>query len=385
MISFVHVVPMRHVAMFHFSYPYVRILPQIAKTIAVCIIGFIYTAATTAYAVLALRMAQGAINAPPKNTKAPSKSIKASPKSAKPGSKTVATAVVSQAAKPYSAKTVIIFTKMSLMMAVLSVYATKSGNEFAKPIETIFLTIFTVASYVWGARLPSGYVKFVHPLVTSSVMIIILIRLLALATGTSHLDILRSYKVGSFDFMKVGSGDIFLYLGGTGVISFAVSMYSRRALIFSNLPVLITAMLMSSAGSLFSTAAFVRLISLGGPKGSVIRLSILSRNVTTALSMAITAILGGDVSTAAAIVCLTGVLGGTYGKALMNKLGVTDPISRGLGIGSSSQGLGVAAIADEPDAFPFAAISMVLTAISATALTSIPAFKDALIKVATGN
>jgi putative effector of murein hydrolase len=69
----------------------------------------------------------------------------------------------------------------------------------------------------------------------------------------------------------------------------------------------------------------------------------------------------------------------------MNMLGITDPITRGLGIGSSSQGLGVAAISDEPDAFPFAAISMVLTAISATALVSIPAFKDLLIQVATGN
>jgi putative effector of murein hydrolase len=255
----------------------------------------------------------------------------------------------------------------------------------AKPIETLFLTAFTVASYVWGARLPTGFVKFVHPLVTSSIMSLVLIHSLAIATGSSHLDILRAYKTGSFNIMKVGSGDIFLYLGGTGVISFAVSMYSRRRLIFSNLPVLVTAMLVSSAGSMLSTAAFVRLLSLGGSNGSMIRLSILSRNVTTALSMAITAILGGDISMAAAIVCLTGVLGGTYGKPLMNMLGITDPITRGLGIGSSSQGLGVAAISDEPDAFPFAAISMVLTAISATALVSIPAFKDLLIQVATGN
>lgn len=343
-------------------------LYQIAKTILVVVIGFIYTASTTAYSVLALRVAQGAIKkSPSSDTKVSSKTATAPP------------------AKPYSAGTVSLFTKVSIVAGIMSFFATKSGHDLAKPIETIFLTAFTVAAYVWGARLPNGYVKFVHPLVTSSVMIIVLVRLMGMATGTDHLDILRAYKTGSLDFMKMGSGDLFLYLCGTGVISFAVSMYSRRQLIFSNLPVLVTAMLVSSAGSLFSTAAFVRLVSLGGPSGSMIRLSILSRNVTTALSMAITAILGGDISMAAAIVCLTGVLGGTYGKALMDKLGITDPITRGLGIGSSSQGLGVAAIADEPDAFPFAAISMVLTAISATALVAIPSFKDALIKVAIGN
>lgn len=341
---------------------------QIAKTIFVCIIGFMYTAATTAYAVLGLRVAQGAVKPPTTSAKK---------MNAVPGSSSVA--------KPYSAEAVSVFTKASIGLGLLSVYTRRTGNSWAKPIETLFLTAFTVASYVWGARLPTGFVKFVHPLVTSSVMSLVLIHLLAIATDSSHLDILRAYKTGSFNIMKVGSGDIFLYLGGTGVISFAVSMYSRRRLIFSNLPVLVTAMLVSSAGSMLSTAAFVRLLSLGGSNGSMIRLSILSRNVTTALSMAITAILGGDVSMAAAIVCLTGVLGGTYGKPLMNMLGITDPITRGLGIGSSSQGLGVAAIADEPDAFPFAAISMVLTAISATALVSIPAFKDLLIQVATGS
>jgi hypothetical protein len=44
----------------------------------------------------------------------------------------------------------------------------------------------------------------------------------------------------------------------------------------------------------------------------------------------------------------------------------------------------VAAISDEPDAFPFAAIGMVLTAISATTLATVPAFKNALIQASTG-
>jgi len=96
------------------------------------------------------------------------------------------------------------------------------------------------------------------------------------------------------------------------------------------------------------------------------------------------ATVGGDISIAASVVVMTGVLGATYGKTLLTAMGVVDPVCRGLGIGASSQGLGVASISDEPDAFPFAAISMVLTAMCSTTLASFPAIKDNLISLATG-
>jgi putative effector of murein hydrolase len=65
-------------------------------------------------------------------------------------------------------------------------------------------------------------------------------------------------------------------------------------------------------------------------------------------------------------------------------MGVKDPIARGLGMGAAAQGLGVSALVSEPDAFPFAAISMVLTAICSTSLVSIPAVKNQLVSIATG-
>ena len=219
---------------------------------------------------------------------------------------------------------------------------------------------------------------------TSCVILLLLAQLLGMATGSSFLDVLRTYKVGSLDPMKTGAGDVLLYLLGPSVVSFAISMYSRRTLLRSNFLVVIFAMLVSSVGGLFGTAAFVRAISLGGKDGAVVRLSVLSRNVTTALAMALTQMIGGDISIAASVVVMTGILGATYGKTLLTSMGVCDPVCRGLGIGSSSQGLGVASISDEPDAFPFAAISMVLTAMCATTLASIPSIRETLINLATG-
>jgi len=94
--------------------------------------------------------------------------------------------------------------------------------------------------------------------------------------------------------------------------------------------------------------------------------------------------LGGDISLAALVVVFTGIFGATYGGRILTTLGVHDPVARGLGIGAAAQGLGVASFVNEKEAFPFAAISMVLTAVGATTLVSIPFVKDALIAVATG-
>jgi len=274
----------------------------------------------------------------------------------------------------------------TLLSGAVCLYAVKTGNEYATPIQTLFLGFLTVAAYIWSANLPAAFVKFVHPLATSSALILLIIQGLAKVTDRPFMTVLKAYRTSSLAPMKAGSGDVLMFLLGPCVVGFAVSMYSRRALLFQNLPAVLTAAIVSSAGSLFATAGMVRAIALGvGPAAKLLRLSVLSRNVTTALALALTSMVGGDISIAASVVCLTGIIGGTYGVSILNALGVTDPISRGLGIGSAAQGLGVIAISGEPDAFPFAAIAMVLTAIAATSLTSIPGFRNALIQTATGS
>lgn len=340
---------------------------QILKVIAVVLVGFVYTLTTTTFSVMALRQAQGAIVASSSGSKASVSQLAAGPPP-----------------KPFSDQTVDLFWTGSVFFGIASILATRSSIQLATPIRTVFLGFATVAAYTWGSRLPRGFTKVVHPLVTSSVAVLLLIQFVGVLTGSTFLEVLASYKVGTLDPMKTGAGDILLYLLGPSVVSFAISMYSRRTLLKRNFPVVFLAMFVSSVGGLFGTAAFVRAISLGGSDGAMVRLSVLSRNVTTALAMMVTSMLGGDISIAASVVVLTGIIGATYGKSLLTSMGVTDPVCRGLGIGASSQGLGVAAIADEPDAFPFAAISMVLTAMCATTLVSVPAVKKTLIELATG-
>jgi putative effector of murein hydrolase len=84
------------------------------------------------------------------------------------------------------------------------------------------------------------------------------------------------------------------------------------------------------------------------------------------------------------IAILTGLIGASFGASILDAFGIKDPVARGLSLGAASHGLGTAAIANEKDAFPFAAVSMALTASISTVIVSIPMFRTALVKLALG-
>lgn len=332
------------------------------------VLGSVYTIITTLGGVIAVRNLQG---------KAPASS---------PESGTKKSATKATPAPAFSETQWQFCVRASLITGLVSaVTSTQTKSKLARPFQTLFLGSVTITSYIFGTRLPSEFSKIVHPLVTSALVTLVVIRGLAAITGREFLETLATFKRGTLDPMEAGVADYFMYILGPSVVSLGITVYSRKNLLFENLPMVLTAMIISSVGGLYGTAGFVRLVQLGGMNGSLVRLSTLARNVTTALAIALTQMIGGDVSIIAVVVVMTGVLGATFGKTFLNALGIKDPICRGLGIGSSSQGLGVASMADEPEAFPFAAISMVLTAVAATSIASIPATKNALIRLASGS
>jgi putative effector of murein hydrolase len=351
---------------------------QIIKILVTVVVGFVYSALTTVVGVAAVQKITGTGGGKAAQTKV----VKAVNNNK--GKNGVSTPPPPP--KPFSDETWNLFWIGTVSSGILSLLATKTSFEYSTLLQTIFLTFVTGASYIWSARLPAAFVKVIHPLVTSSILILASIRGVGLVTGVEFLDVLRSYKTGKlFPLQKTGAGDLLMYSLGPSVVSFAVAMFGRRQLLSANLLGVATAMLIASFGGLFGTAFFVKLIGIGGSakNGALIRLSLIARNITTALALPLTAMLGGDLSIAAAVVCLTGILGASYGKLVLNALNINDPLLRGLAIGSSAQGLGVASMVDEVDAFPFAAIAMVLTAVAGTTLAAIPSIQKALIDAAT--
>lgn len=339
---------------------------DVLKVLSLVVFGFGFTLTTTTYLVLFMRTAQGLVE---KKVAAPATAAAA----------TVATAAPAPPPKLYTAETLTLLLRATVLMGAVSVAATRQQSGYATPLRTLFMFFGTLFTYVFGARLPSGFTKIVHPLVTSTAGTLLLTKLDALVTAASFDDVLKTYKAGSLAPAQTGAGDLLLFLLGPAVGCLAVPMYSRKQIMADNLPVVVAAMLCSSVGGLFGTAWYVRL--LGIASNDMVRLSLLSRNVTTGLAIVITHLLGGNIAIAASVVVLTGIFGATVGRRALDFLRIDDPVSRGLGMGAAGQGLGVAAIMPEKEAFPFAAINMVLTAVCATALVSIPAVRDVLIDI----
>ena len=94
---------------------------------------------------------------------------------------------------------------------------------------------------------------------------------------------------------------------------------------------------------LFATAFAGRLLQMDIP----VRLAALPRQVTAPLAIAIAGILKADPSLAATIVVVTGLLCANFGRAVLDVMGVTSPVARGLAMGAAGHGLGTAAMADD--------------------------------------
>ena len=134
-------------------------------------------------------------------------------------------------------------------------------------------------------------------------------------------------------------------------MALSCQMYGRKQLMRENIPEVGISTLVSSLGGLYGTAAAVRLLGIANP---TIRLSLLSRKITSPLAMAIASI-GADVSLAVTIVVF--LFGANFGASILDAVGIKDAVARGLGIGDAAHGLGTAAFANEKDAFPFADIA----------------------------
>lgn len=182
----------------------------------------------------------------------------------------------------------------------------------------------------------------------------------------------------TLSFTKFGPGDVLLFLLGPSVVSLAVQMFSRRKLMKENFLEVAVGTSSASFLGVYGTALFAKVLDI---QPATLKLSTVSRQITSPLAMSMASMLKADVSIAVSLVVLTGLLGANFGPSLLNLLKINDPATRGITIGASSHGLGTAAMNDEKDAFPFSAISMALCGTISTVIVAIPATRNALLAI----
>ncbi len=339
------------------------------KVAAVIIVGFFFTLFSTAYSVIGVRKLF------PSSEPAPT----VAPVS------TTTTATTTPPPKAFSDRTFNMLstgTILSGLATMLTSYPSSTMSAVVKtPIQAMFMLFTTLTTFTFGARLPKKITSIVHPLIICTSLTLCTNKLVSLYQSIPFLQALKTYKVGSMCPVHLGAGDVLLYMLGPAVIALSCQMYNKKKLMKENIKEVSVGIATSSIGGLLGTSFFVKLLSIASP---TLRLSCLSRNITSPLAMAISSILGGDVSLAVSMVVITGLIGANFGANILDAAGIRDPVARGLGIGSAAHGLGTAAFKDEGDAFPFAAIAMALTACTCTVLVSVPAVKSLIMKIALG-
>ena len=70
--------------------------------------------------------------------------------------------------------------------------------------------------------------------------------------------------------------------------------------------------------------------------------TLLPKSITTAIGMGIAEELGGIATITVAVIVVTGIIGNMFAELICRLFRITDPIAKGIGIGSASHAMGTA-------------------------------------------
>jgi predicted murein hydrolase (TIGR00659 family) len=217
------------------------------------------------------------------------------------------------------------------------------GHLMSQPLLPLALTLGVFAAATYANRRCRGQ-PFANPVLMSVSALILLLCI----TRTPY----EQYFAGA-QFIH--------FLLGPATVALAIPLYRhlhrvRRCA----LPILSGIAVGSAAGAL-SVVVIARAFGVQEHLAA----SLVTKSVTAPVSMAIAPQLGGIPSLAAIFSVLTGMMGAAFGPLLLDRLGVDEPMHRGLAMGTASHGQGTARILQESEeAGAFSALAMGLTALA---------------------
>lgn len=185
-----------------------------------------------------------------------------------------------------------------------------------------FVLAFVLGTYTFSLWLfRKTKISLLHPLLTSILLIIVVLQIFDIEYQT--------FEKGSemVDFM----------LGPT-VVALGVTLYDQVTHIKGNLLSILTSIIVGAFVGIASVTAI--LYAMGANEALIATLQ--PKSVTTPIAMSISEKFGGFPSLTAVIVVAVGIFGGIVGPFVLDKLGITSKIARGLALGASAHGMGTA-------------------------------------------
>ncbi len=188
---------------------------------------------------------------------------------------------------------------------------------------TAVYILLTVASYAFFRWL---YLKYTHPLLNIVALSAALIICVLLLGGVSYQEYLPAKNIMTF-------------LIGPATVGLAVPLYRYRSILRRHAAGILGSVAAGAFLAMFSAGLIAQ---LGGLPRDVV-MSILPKGVSIPFAVEVAQMYGGIPPLAAAFVVATGTLGSLLGAWTLTVCGVTDPVARGLSLGTTSHAQGTAA------------------------------------------
>lgn len=186
--------------------------------------------------------------------------------------------------------------------------------------SAVWGVVLTLAAFALGTLVNRKTGKaFCNPLLLGSIFVIVFLTVL---------------EIPYPDYKASAAPINYLLLPAT--VSLAIPLYEKWELLKKNAAAILAGIAVGTLVSLCS--AWLLAVALHLTREQYI--TILPKSVTTAISMDISAELGGIVALTSAVVVLTGIAGNLLAESVCKWFGITDPIAKGVGIGTSAHAVG---------------------------------------------
>lgn len=128
------------------------------------------------------------------------------------------------------------------------------------------------------------------------------------------------------------------YLLTPATVCLAVPLYEQLALLKKNWKAVAAGILSGVLASLAGVLLLARLFGLSHE----LYVTLLPKSITTAIGIGVSEELGGIVTITVAVIIITGILGNMMAEVVLKVFRITEPVARGLAIGTSAHALGTA-------------------------------------------
>ena len=145
--------------------------------------------------------------------------------------------------------------------------------------------------------------------------------------------------IADVDYDTYNKGAVYLsWFLTPATVCLAIPLYEQIELLKKHWKAVLTGILSGVLTSLLTVFVLSKLMSLSHKED----VTMLPKSITTAIGMGVSEELGGYVTITVAVIIVTGVLGNILAEFLCKIFRITEPIAKGLAIGSASHAIGTA-------------------------------------------